>query len=110
MKTFLAALLMLPAMAVSQEAKRIDLACVSLKQLVEVTNKYDELPLLRGTSVRNGVTQVLVMYANTETGSFTMVEKVGDDSFCVLSVGGNFQPVPSDIIEEIVTERNKKRI
>ena len=110
MKKLLVAVLMLPTMAISQETKRIDLACVSLKQLVEVTNKYDELPLLRGTSVRNGVAQVLVMYANTETGSFTMVEKAADDRFCVLSVGGNFQPVPSDIIDEIVTERKKKRI
>jgi hypothetical protein len=109
MKTLLAALLMLPAMAVSQETKRVDLPCASLDKIVEVTEKYDELPLLRSSSVRDGAVQVLVIYANMKTGSYTIVERVSDNWFCVLSVGADFQTVPVDIIEEIITERIKKR-
>ena len=50
----------------------------------------------------------LVIFVNLKTGSFTIVEKVEEQKYCVLAVGGNFEPVPAEVLREYNRSREKE--
>lgn len=79
-------------------------ACISGKELTGLTNQYKELPYVRGISSEG---TSVVVFVNPATGSFTIAERRGVDTFCALAVGASFAPVPKDIQDDIREEQDK---
>jgi hypothetical protein len=112
MKKMLATLLFMPMIAFSQtdsiEKEKFIAYCSTINELDEMLSKYGELPALRGKSVRieNGeVENSIVIFMNAESKTWTIVEKISSRKYCVVAVGHNFQPVPNDVIENLIKER-----
>jgi hypothetical protein len=118
MKKMLATLLFMPVIAFSQsnEVEEINILthCVSIKVLEDITTEFNELPMLRAKAERefNGqlIENTLVIFVNMETKSWTIAEKMINGSYCILSVGNSFKPVPKEIIDRVVKERQQKGI
>ena len=70
-----------------------ELTCSDRKVLLEVLDKYSEVPLARGET-RQGW---LVVYINPETLTWTMVEKIDDDVYCYVAAGQDFVPIPDEV-------------
>ena len=113
MKKLLATLLLLPAMALA-ELPIVDrpTVCIGLDQLDETVEQFEELPLARGTSIdiETGFPLSLVIFVNPSTGSFTIVERSLYGEFCILSVGGEFEPVPKAVQDDLKQQREQGRI
>jgi hypothetical protein len=117
MKKMLASLLFMPVIAFSQsnESEEIDIPthCVSIQVLEDVTADFNELPMLRGKTERqiDGqlIENTLVIFVNMETKSWTIAEKMVNGRYCVLAAGNSFQPVPKEIIDRVIKEREQKR-
>lgn len=102
MKKLLLTLLLVPSLAVANPQ-----ACISGEELTQLTNQYRELPYVRGvTSEGNSV----VVFANPATGSFTIAERRGADTFCALAVGAGFEPVPKSIQDDLRESQNRGRL
>ena len=87
--------------------------CLNGKDLTNTVNEFKELPFVRGLSVP--LTQQerklsLVIFANPTTGSFTIVEKAGEDLYCILAIGGGFEPVPKDIQDDVKQGQEKSTL
>ena len=87
--------------------------CLNGKDLTNTVNEFKELPFVRGLSVP--LTQQerklsLVIFANPTTGSFTIVEKAGEDLYCILAIGGGFEPVPKDIQVDVKQGQEKSTL
>ena len=52
----------------------------------------------------------LVVFLNPTTGTFTIVEKAGDNLYCILAVGGGFEPVPKEIQEDVKKQQEKSTL
>jgi hypothetical protein len=117
MKKMLASILFMPVIAFSQsnESEEINIPthCVSIQVLEDVTVEFNELPMLRGKTERqiDGqlVENTLVIFINMETKSWTITEKMVNNRYCVLAAGNSFQPVPKEIIDRVIKEREQKR-
>ena len=93
---------MLPVMATGQpKGQIIDLIgmCVGELQFAETMTSYGEVPFLTMTTMRPVDKKMelfeaypTVMFMNPSTLSWTLVEKRGDDNYCVTAVGQNIQP------------------
>jgi hypothetical protein len=72
--------------------------CVAGQDLTDTVTEFQELPFVRGQShAPNSGNLSLVIFANPDTGTFTIVERAGKDLYCILAVGSKFEPVPRDI-------------
>jgi hypothetical protein len=115
MKKMLATLLFMPVIAFSQPNEEVNLStyCTSLNELEGVMAEFGELPALRGKTQRDidgvPVENVLVIFMNPETKTWTIVERMSNGSFCVLSAGGALEAVPKDIVDNIIKNRQRKR-
>ena len=81
------------------------IVCMTNAELTELTGQYKELPYVRGVSGVGGGT--VVIFVNAVTGSFTIVERTDIDTFCVLSLGDRFGPVPKAVREDIKEQQDK---
>lgn len=76
-----------------------NLVCVTEKELTPVLNKYQEQPVLKFSSMRvignNAGYLQSVLYMNTTTKTWTLVEQWGDDLYCVVSIGIDAEPIIS---------------
>jgi hypothetical protein len=123
MKKLLAILLMMPVIAVSDvriievnsEVKTVPIPsyCVTLQHLSDILDEHDELPLIRGKSVRETDKEPsvnpLVVFMNGKTGSWTIAEKMPSNLYCIIAVGSGMQMVPGDVIDNMLKERDRKR-
>ena len=108
--------MMVPLIVVSQENKKnaekivpFPISCMNLQNMDDILNEFDELPLIRGKSFRDGNYYSLVVFMNRETKSFTIVEKINDKTYCALSIGGNIEPVPQEITDSIIKQLERNR-
>jgi hypothetical protein len=78
--------------------------CVSSQDLQDSLTEWKELPTAQGKSLRkvdkDTVTGKLVIFINPKTGTWTIVEELTKDKFCVIAMGEEFSPVPKDVIKE----------
>lgn len=117
MKKMLATLLFMPVIAFSQsnEVEEISIPtfCTTIQPLNDMLSEYNELPLLRGKSERqiegNPIQNSVVVFLNMETKTWTIVEKMIDGRYCVISAGSDFEPVPKEIIDRVIKEREQRR-
>lgn len=74
-----------------------DAYCVDYKHIADMIAEHEEKPILTGVSVRmvrgQEVPIPMVIYSSRRTeNTFSIVEKVNDDTFCVVSLGYNLTP------------------
>jgi hypothetical protein len=82
--------------------------CVSGQDLTVLTDQFEETPVARGITF-DGIAGSLVIFIGP-TGSFTVVERTDDDTYCVLAVGVKFESVPADIQKESQQRQQKGRL
>ena len=83
--------------------------CMDSAGLETLTDRFDETPIARGIAVYPTPSS-MVIFINVATGSFTVVERVATDRYCVISVGGSFESVPTDIQKHNQQRRDKGRM
>ena len=83
--------------------------CMDSADLETLTDRFDETPIARGIVVYPTPSS-MVIFINVATGSFTVVERVATDGYCVISVGGSFESVPTDIQKRNQQRREKGRM
>lgn len=83
---------------------KLNVKCVTVEQLDVLMYTYRELPFIRGTSVRGAgndeATSPFVFFLNAKTGSWTYTERVSNNEYCIFASGGNFEPVPADLVNK----------
>lgn len=117
MKTTLAAMLMMvPLIAVPKEENNpgekiipFSAHCMDLQRMDEILNEFDELPLVRGKSFRDENYNSIVVFMNQKTKTFTILEKIDQKTYCAISVGVDIEPVPQEITDSIIKQRQRNR-
>lgn len=99
MKKLFLIFLLIPSFVLANQ-----MACISAEELIVLTNEYKELPYVRGVSSEG---RSVVVFANPVTGSFTILERRGQNTYCALVVGAGFEPVPKDIQDDIKESQNQ---
>lgn len=78
--------------------------CVSFEQLQDGLTEWNELPVALGQSVRNTdngvIKSTLIVYINSKTGTWTIVEELFKGKFCIVAMGEEFSPVPKDVVDQ----------
>jgi hypothetical protein len=98
MKTFiLAAGLFLASPVLAQNTQNYSAVCINIESLAELVTEFGEDASLTMTSVRetvsgNTVKIPTVLFINYETKSWTLVERVERNRFCVIATGENVAP------------------
>jgi hypothetical protein len=104
MKNLIATLFLLPTLAFSQnniETLKFDAHCVNAQVLNQFLKNYGEQPVFRATSnrdTRSGevVGIVSVFYLNRQTMTWTIVERIDHDKFCIIGTGDTFEFISND--------------
>ena len=104
MKYIIALLFLLPTLVFSQNngvrVLKFDVQCVNAQTLSAFLTEFGEKSIFRGISNREtasgSVSIVTVFYFNRETMSWTMVERVDTDLFCVVGMGTDIEFLPAD--------------
>ena len=99
----IAVLLMFISFTSYSEPSNVEVTCVKPQDLEQVLNKWKELPLARGMSVRSADGEsknLFVIFVNSKTKTWTIAEKTPTGLYCILAAGGGFEPMPSDVIEK----------
>jgi hypothetical protein len=111
MKKFLAMCLLMPSLVFANpQIKTIQTMCINGNDLTDTVNEFKELPYVRGISTplsEKDDKMSLVVFLNPTTGTFTIVEKAADNLYCILAVGGGFEPVPKEIQDNAKQEQEK---
>lgn len=114
MKNLLAAVLSAPAIAMAApQTATYETVCVGPDDLAKTVNEFKELPFVRGLSTplsQNETKLSIVIFANPKTGTFTIVERASEKLYCILAVGGGFEPVPKDIQDAAREEQGKSSL
>ncbi len=101
MKKLLILLCMIPNLVFSQEVmnETRTISCVNKENIYNLVGEFDEIPFIRAlNSLVLGVPifNSLVIFVNSKTGSFSVVEKVEEQKYCILAVGVRFEPMPAE--------------
>jgi hypothetical protein len=85
--------------SIASEVQRFptELICGSEAGMAEVLEKYGEIPFATMTSNREvpivGLTvSPLVIFVNPKTKTYTMIEQITKDLYCVVAIGENINP------------------
>ena len=75
---------------------KIDAYCMSEDTMSEITEKYQERPLLAMKSAREvsgkSLEFITILFANSKTSSWTLVEQVTENVYCVVATGDKLMP------------------
>ena len=114
MKKILAMCLLMPSLVFANpQIKTIQTMCLDGKDLTDTVNEFKELPYVRGISTpmaEQDTKMSLVVFLNPATGTFTIVEKAGDNLYCILAVGGGFEPVPKNIQDDVKQQQENSTL
>ncbi len=74
-----------------------EMVCATEKALGSVLNEFEEIPFATMTSMREipvlGMTaNSMIIFVNPKTKSYTIVERIGKDLYCVVAIGENIEP------------------
>ena len=106
-------LMIFPLVSFAQKENNITYqnVCVNLNVLESTLQEFEEIPFVRGLSNRDPMGIVpLVIFVNPKTGSWSIIEKIETNRYCVLAVGDNFEAVPNNLKEELKEERKGKSL
>lgn len=96
--SFLAGAVLFSSQALAQSTvQQFSAHCINGKSLAEVMEQFGEVPSLTMNSVREvknnkAVENRAVLFINFDTKSWTMIERVAPDRFCVLATGEEITP------------------
>lgn len=116
MKTLVSLLFLVPSLVFANADKQslqiatYQTVCLNSKDLTDTVDEFKEVPFVRGLSMpllQNSAPLSLVIFVNPETKSYTIVEKTGEDTYCILAVGSGFEPVPKEIQDKVRKNQNK---
>ena len=115
MKKLLFFLCMIPNLVFAQEVlnETRTVSCVNEQNLNKLVTEFYEVPFIRALNVPVlGIAQLnsLVIFVNPKTSSFSIVEKTGEQKYCILAVGGSFEPVPAEIVKRFNDDRIKEKL
>lgn len=114
MKTLLAMCLLIPSMVFANpQIKTYQAMCLDRKDLTSTIDEFKEIPYVRGISTpfsEQDSKTSLVVFLNPTTGTFTIVEKVAADVYCILAVGGGFEPVPRETQDDVKQQQEKSAL
>jgi len=113
MKKLLILLCVIPSLVFAKEVinEPRTISCLNKENIYKILGEFDEIPFIRALNAPVlGVANLnsLVIFVNLKTGSFTIVEKVEEQKYCILAVGGNFEPVPAEVLREYNRSREKE--
>lgn len=101
--------MLLPLSAYAQTAFdkiQMEVYCINLASLEDLLKEFGEEPFVRGVSRREPMGDIpLVIFVNRQHNTWTIVEKIETNRYCVVGLGGHFQPVPSQIRDQLKKER-----
>ena len=103
MKYLILLLALLISLTVNAQTRLLPVECGNLKDLTTVMVEFNEKPFAAGETVRSTnnrtiVESVVIFFLNKKTKTWTVVEKISDDLYCVISSGKNF-----NVVEETPT-------
>lgn len=119
MKKILCLLCLMPSLVFANSEKQslqiatFQTICLNIKDLTSTIDEFKEIPFVRGLStplLQNSTPLSLVIFVNPETKSFTMVERTGENTYCILAVGNGFEPVPKEIQDDVRENQNKGKL
>lgn len=95
MKKLLLLVLLVSTLSFAQESEktvvlRFNAPCGNQLQVAKVLNEFQEKPMIEMVSVRNNGTPVeysTILFVNSKTQTFTIVEKLSDKMFCITVTG-----------------------
>lgn len=100
MEKYLAALLLaLPITLNAQLVAQQTNVCVAMLDFAQAMDQHGEAPMLRGDSFRemdNLPSQILVLFVNPTTRTWTLAERRSDDVVCIIGVGENLEPLDEE--------------
>lgn len=92
----LVALALASPVVAQTEVVRFPAVCTTILTLSAVLSEYDEIPAMTMISNREANDTVLgfktVMFVNYETRTWTLVEKITKDSYCIVATGEDISP------------------
>lgn len=79
-------------LAQAEKVMRLNVGCASGQSMMAVLMEYDELPMLemitgRGEEIRNRS----VLFVNSKTGTYSLLEQIEKDLWCVISTGNKLE-------------------
>jgi hypothetical protein len=106
---------MIPNLVFAQEVMNEPrtISCVNKESIYKLVGNFDEIPFIRALNVPVlGLSTFtsLVIFVNTKTGSFSIVEKVEEQKYCILAIGASFEPVPAEALKEYNEFVEKKKL
>jgi len=118
MKTAVLGLCMMSSMAWAQATGPVitmfPAVCVDAETLSKTVDEFKELPFARGISNSLGDAEAparsLVIFVNPETQTWTIVERVNANQYCIMAVGQKFEPVPTDIRDRVEEGQRKGQL
>jgi hypothetical protein len=70
--------------------------CTNIKTLAAVLEKFEERAAMTMTTSREVTGRIIesptILFVNYKTKTWTLAEKVTDDSYCVIATGDNIKP------------------
>jgi hypothetical protein len=106
---------MIPNLVFAQEVineSRI-ISCVNKETIYKLVENFDEIPFIRALNTPVvGMQQVtsIIIFVNPKTKSFSLVEKVEEQKYCILALGGRFEPMPAEVLKEYNEFVEKKKL
>ena len=98
MKYLIVLMALLTSLTINAQTRLLPVECGNLKDLTAVMVEFNEKPFAAGETVRSTnnrtiVESVVIFFLNKRTKTWTVVEKISDDLYCVVSSGKNFNIV-----------------
>ena len=78
-------------------------ACGDLKRAYNFLKKdYGEIPFIEMTDAQGGR---LILFANPNTNTWTVIQTVGEDKMCALASGTNLRPADTKKLKEDLEDK-----
>jgi len=106
---------MIPSFVFAEEVinETRTVSCVNKENIYKLVGDFDEAPFIRALNspvLGVPIFNPLVIFVNSKTGSFSVVEKVEEQKYCILAVGVSFEPVPAEIVQRFNDDRIKEKL
>ena len=80
-----------------QVIRQMPVVCAHVLDFAASMEEFGEEPMLRGESVRmteqNPTVNIMVLFLNSQTRSWSLAEKVSEEVVCVMAVGEKLEPL-----------------
>lgn len=88
----------------------LEIVCVTGLELFETLKEYVEIPFIQGLAIRGSTLNPVVLYVNSLTRSWSLVEHTPNSLYCILAVGESFGAVPEKDRTELQKNYDRKTL